>query len=192
MYQISIYTWDCLWAVYCVSLLYYTSVINTFFYPQKSHFIFLRNSLVILFFFFVFLGLHPRYMEVPRDQIRCSCWSQPQPQQRQIQAASATSPTAHGNTICLTHWVRPGTESASSWILVRFISAGPRQELLLVILDPLIFHVNFRIVVLYSSKNSSGGVSLWCSRLSIQCCHYSSPLLGHRFYPWLGTSTCPR
>ena len=33
--------------------------------------------------------------------------------------------TAHGNTGSLTHLARPGIEPASSWILVRFLSAVP-------------------------------------------------------------------
>ena len=37
--------------------------------------------------------------------------------------------TAHGNTGSLTHWGRPGIESASSWILVGFASAEPQREL---------------------------------------------------------------
>ena len=37
--------------------------------------------------------------------------------------------TAHGNTRSLTHWARPGIKPASSWILVRFISAVPHREL---------------------------------------------------------------
>ena len=39
---------------------------------------------------------------------------------------SATYTTAHGNTGSST---RPGTEAASSWILVRFITAEPQREL---------------------------------------------------------------
>ena len=34
-------------------------------------------------------------------------------------------------TLSLTHWVRPGIEPASPWILVRFVSAEPWRELLL-------------------------------------------------------------
>ena len=37
---------------------------------------------------------------------------------------------AHGNAGSLTHWVRPGIEPSSSWILFRFVSAEPRWELL--------------------------------------------------------------
>ena len=53
----------------------------------------------------------------------------PEPQQRQIQALSVTYTTAHGNAGSLTHSERPGIEPASSWILVRFVSAEPRWEL---------------------------------------------------------------
>ena len=52
----------------------------------------------------------------------CSC------QQRQIRGMSATYTTAHSNATSLTHWMRPGVESASSWMLVRFVSAQPRQD----------------------------------------------------------------
>ena len=32
-----------------------------------------------------------------------------------------------GNSGCLTHWVRPGIEPMSSWMLVGFINAEPRE-----------------------------------------------------------------
>ena len=47
--------------------------------------------------------------------------------------------TAHGNAGSLTHWVRPGIEPASSWILVRFVSTEPWWELPL----PLFFMFQF-------------------------------------------------
>ena len=52
------------------------------------------------------------------------------PQPSQIQAASVTYTTAHSDTRSLTHWVGPEFEPASSWILVRFVSAEPPRELL--------------------------------------------------------------
>ena len=52
----------------------------------------------------------------------CSCQPTPQPQQHRIQAASVTYTTAHGNPKSLTHWARPDTEPASSWMLVRFVN----------------------------------------------------------------------
>ena len=58
-----------------------------------------------------------------------SCWPTPQPQQCQIRAVSVAYTTANGNARFLTHWVRPGIKPASSWILVRFISNEPWQEL---------------------------------------------------------------
>ena len=38
--------------------------------------------------------------------------------------------TAHSNARSLTHWAKPGIIPASSWILVRFLSAEPQWELL--------------------------------------------------------------
>ena len=52
-----------------------------------------------------------------------------QPQHGQIQATSVTYTTAHDNARSLAHWTRPGIKPASSWILVRFVSAEPWQEL---------------------------------------------------------------
>ena len=46
----------------------------------------------------------------------------PQPQQRQIRAESAACTIAHGNAESSTHWVRPGIEPTSSWMLVGFFN----------------------------------------------------------------------
>ena len=59
----------------------------------------------------------------------CSCWPTSQPQQLGIRAASATYTTAHGNARSLTHSARPGIKPASSWMVVRFVSAEPQGEL---------------------------------------------------------------
>ena len=53
----------------------------------------------------------------------------PQSQQRQIQAASATYTTAHSNAGSLAHWTGPGIKPVSLWLLVRFVSSEPWQEL---------------------------------------------------------------
>ena len=84
------------------------------------------------FFFFGFLGTHPWYMEVSRLGVKSDyrCQPPPQLQQCQIRATSVTFTTAHANEGSLTHWVRPGIELASSWILVRFITTEPQSELL--------------------------------------------------------------
>ena len=47
----------------------------------------------------------------------------------QIWAVSVTYTTAHSNARSLTHWARPEMEPASSWMLVKFISAEPQREL---------------------------------------------------------------
>ena len=53
----------------------------------------------------------------------------PQSEQRQMQAVSVTYITAYGYAGSLTHWVRPGIDPASLWILVTFINAEPQWEL---------------------------------------------------------------
>ena len=74
------------------------------------------------FFFFSFLGTHVALWRFPGESsnwsYNCRPTPQPQPQPRQIRAASVTYTTAHGNAGSLTHWVRPGFEPESSWILV--------------------------------------------------------------------------
>ena len=68
----------------------------------KTFFITLNH---FFFFFFGFLGLHPRHVEVPRlgSNQSYSCQCTPQPQQHRIQAVSATYTTAHGNAGSSTH-----------------------------------------------------------------------------------------
>ena len=61
-----------------------------------------------------------------------SHWPMPQSLQLRIWAVSATYTTAQGNAGSISHWVRPGIKPASSWILVRFVSMEPQQELLFV------------------------------------------------------------
>ena len=58
----------------------------------------------------------------------CSRRPTPQPQQRGIWAMSVTYTTAHGNARSLTHGWRPGSEPASSWILVRWINHWATME----------------------------------------------------------------
>ena len=53
----------------------------------------------------------------------------PEPQQHHIWAMSRTYTTAHGKARSSTHWVRPGINLATSWLLVGSASAVPRWEL---------------------------------------------------------------
>ena len=86
------------------------------------------------FFFFVFLGLHPWHMEVPTLVAKLELYLLEQ--KHRIRAMSVTYTIAHSNAGCLTHRARPGIEFMSSWMLVRFVSTEPRQDL-------LIFYYNF-------------------------------------------------
>ena len=129
------------------------------------------NAFFFCFCFFVFLYSQGRTCGIwgfpgQGSDGSCSCWPTPQPQPRQIQAASMTCTTVHSNARSLTHGARPGIEPATSWLLIRFVSAAPQQELpmrsdnsffpsqffllmlvmvyvLCVFHDPLISHANF-------------------------------------------------
>ena len=46
-----------------------------------------------------------------------------------IRAIANSLCQSHSNAWSLTHWARPGIEPASSWMLVRFVSAEPQWEL---------------------------------------------------------------
>ena len=46
-----------------------------------------------------------------------------------IRATDAGLRHSHSNVRSLIHWARPGIEPATSWVLVRFVSAAPQWEL---------------------------------------------------------------
>ena len=70
-----------------------------------------------VFICFLLLGLHPWHMNVPR------LWGG-------IELQLPVYAIAHSNTGSPTHWVSPEIKPlASSWILVRFVSATPQPEL---------------------------------------------------------------
>ena len=76
----------------------------------------------MLFFSFLFLGLHLWHMEVPRPGVKSEL--------QLLAYTTATQDLSHicnlhhssGNTRSLTHWARLGIEPTSSWILSGFIT----------------------------------------------------------------------
>ena len=89
------------------------------------------NQIVLWVFWFCFVcfwGSHPWHMEVSRLGTELELQLPARPQQHGIWATCVTYITAHGNTGSPTQWVRPGIKPASSWILVRFISAVPSHN----------------------------------------------------------------
>ena len=80
--------------------------------------------LFFFFFFFVFLGSQAR----GRIQAVAASLRHSQSNTRSKLHLKPT-PTAHGKAECLTHWVRPGIKSPSSWMLVRFVSVESWWEL---------------------------------------------------------------
>ena len=88
-----------------------------------------------LFFFFVFLGLHPWYMEVPRLGAELDCSCRPQPQPCGIQAMSETY--IHHSS--WQHWILNPLNKAwerililmdTSWINYRWATMGNSSSLL--------------------------------------------------------------
>ena len=88
-------------------------------------------SLSFFFFFFLFCLFRAATMAYGGSQARglIRATTAGLPQQCQIQAASVTYTTAHSSTGSLTHWARAGMGPATSWFLVRFVSAMPWWEL---------------------------------------------------------------
>ena len=84
-------------------------------------------------FYFYFLELHLQHIEFPHRGVKLELHPlggpTPQPQRHGIRATSATYAADCGIAGSLTHWGRPWIESASSWILVWFLTAEPQREL---------------------------------------------------------------
>ena len=76
----------------------------------------------------LFLGLHPRHIEVPRLGVESELWPLAYTATPDPSCICNLHHSSQGNTGSLTHWARPGMEPASSWMLVRFIAAEPRRE----------------------------------------------------------------
>ena len=87
------------------------------------------TSIFLQFLFFFFFGLHPWHMEVPRLGVECEL-------QLPAYATATAKPDPshvcnlyHSSQQCqILNPLRPGMESPSSWILVRFISNEPWRE----------------------------------------------------------------
>ena len=85
-----------------------------------------------LLFYFAFLRLHLQHLEVSRLGV------EPELQLQACTTATATQDLsvsgtytiAQGNTGFLRHWARSGIELASSWILVRLVTAETQWECL--------------------------------------------------------------
>ena len=97
----------------------------------------------------------------------------------------------HSNAESLTHWVRPGIEPASPWIIVGFISAVPQRELLewqfllywMKEADWMLCKIPSSTKILLNHEFRS---SLLASLLRIQYCH----CCGLGSIPGPGTSAC--
>ena len=92
----------------------------------------LTNSFFVFCFSFFFLRPHSWHMEIPRLGL-------------ELELQLLAYVTAHGNARSLIHWARPGIKPTFSWLLVRFVSTVPQQELSI-----FFFKLPFYIICLVS------------------------------------------
>ena len=87
---------------------------------------------VLVTYCFVFLGPHLKHVEVPRLGVRLELQVPAYATATASQEPSHVCNLHHSSQQCriLTHWVKPGIEPKSSWILIGFVSTEPRLELL--------------------------------------------------------------
>ena len=114
--------------------------------PCQNSFLWL-SFFLSFFFFFGFLGLYPRHVEVPRllsaeSELQLLVYSTAMASLDLSIICDYT--IAHGNARSLIHWARSGIEPASSWILAGFIYAAPQWELLWFLISLFICSLVFR------------------------------------------------
>ena len=81
-------------------------------------------------------------------------------------AAAASQCHSHSNTGPLTHWVRPGIEPASSWILVRFVNCWATKGTPRVYFKvSKLFHVCLSVFFFFFHF-----LKFYWSRVDLQCC----------------------
>ena len=84
-------------------------------------------SMINTDYYFVFLGVHPHHMEVPRLGVESELHrpAYTTATATAMQAPSCVCDLNHSSwQQCLTHWPRPGIKSTSSWILWGFGSVN--------------------------------------------------------------------
>ena len=85
---------------------------------------------LLLDFFFLFMAI-PVYVEIPGLGVECRLHLPAYVTTTATQDPSRFCDLHHGSWQCWipTHWVRPGIEPASSWLLVSFVTTEPQWEL---------------------------------------------------------------
>ena len=84
----------------------------------------LFQMFLVLFLPFVFLGLHPQHVEVPRPGVESELQllTYTTATAMRDQSCDCDHTTAHYNTRSLTHRARSGIKPVSSWILEGFLN----------------------------------------------------------------------
>ena len=84
------------------------------------------GKLANIFFFFFFLGPHPRHVELPRLGVELELQLPAYPQPQDPSHVCNLHHSSRQRWIP-THWARPGIEPTSTWILVGFVSTVPQH-----------------------------------------------------------------
>ena len=110
--------------------LYDFQIFSFFWFFTLFPFPFLSFPFLSFLFSFVFLGLHPWHLEVPRLGVKSELQMPATATAITMPdlSTSATYTTAHGNAGSSTHWARPGIEPASSWIIDLFPLSHDRNS----------------------------------------------------------------
>ena len=129
-------------------------------------------SLYLFFFFSRLLGLNLWHMEVPRLGVGLDIQLHHSRNSVGSGVHLRTTPQLMGNAGSLTHWMRPGIETASSWIPVGFVSTAPQREpqFYFILLTVCLVKQNYFILINFnlSSFFFCGSLFLYCLMLIIK------------------------
>ena len=142
-----------------------------------------RYLLSFFLSFFVFLGPHPWHMEFPRLGVKSELQLQAYTTATASQDLSHICDLQHSTWQCwsLTHWVRPGIEPTSSWMIVGFVSHWAN----------ICFKCEWTLC-----SNQKAKMAGWMEKETHRCCseeaHFGTVIQHHVGSPGLSNQTVKR
>ena len=147
---------------------------------------------IILLYFssFFFLGPHLWHMEVLMPGVESDPYTTTTATWNR--GVSTAHTTAHHNTRSLTHWVRPGIKSASSWILVEFINHLAMMGTPILYISYIYYthtqthtytHI-YMVREIYYKKLDHLQVSQWCKSPRESWCSHSKAFRKSQYCRW--------
>ena len=108
-------------------------LLKNLFFPELSFYLSYLYFIIIILFYFCFLGPHLQHAADGSSQTRgpmgATAAGLHHSHSNRGSKPHLRQTTAHGNARPLTPWTRPGIEPATSWFLVGLVSVAPRWEL---------------------------------------------------------------